>query len=110
LTRPKYEVGCRKNQRSGGTGARDPLRFGRGVERDIEDLREFIAQDSIDAANRIVAKLLEAFEGLARNPEMGHKREDLTKLPVVFWRVGNCLFGHPVPSQNQIRKQANLSS
>jgi plasmid stabilization system protein ParE len=34
-----------------------------------------------------IAKLFDAFESLARMPGMGHKREDLTHFPVLFWPV-----------------------
>ena len=47
-----------------------------------------IAQNNLDAADRWTAKLFEAFESLAQSPGLGHKREDLTSLPVLFWPVG----------------------
>jgi hypothetical protein len=59
--------------------------FGRGAERDLDGLWEYVAQDSVEEANRLLAKIFEAFEALARNPGMGHKREDLTNFPVLFW-------------------------
>jgi hypothetical protein len=40
--------------------------------------------DSLQAADRLIAEIFEAFESLARNPGIGHKREDLTKFPVLF--------------------------
>ena len=48
----------------------------------------YIANDSIDAADRWIAKLLDAFSGLAQMPGMGHIREDLTSYSVRFWTVG----------------------
>jgi antitoxin ParD1/3/4 len=33
-------------------------------------------------------KLFDAFEALGRSPGMGHKRQDLTPHPVLFWPVG----------------------
>ncbi len=63
----------------------------RAADRDIDDIWNHIAQDSIDAADRLTAKLLDSFEALARHPGMGHKREDLTNHPVLFWPVGNYL-------------------
>lgn len=59
-----------------------------GAEFDLDDIWEYIALDNIEAADRWVGKLLDAFELLARNPGMGHKREDLTAHPVFFWPVG----------------------
>ena len=51
-------------------------------------LWEYIAADSVDAADRWMGKLFDAFEVLGRNPGMGHKREDLTTYPLLFWPVG----------------------
>jgi plasmid stabilization system protein ParE len=59
-----------------------------GAELDLDAIWEFIAQDNIDAADRWVAKLFDAFAALAQTPSMGHSREDLTALPVLFWPVG----------------------
>ena len=58
---------------------------------DLDDLWNYIAEDSVDAADRMAAKLLDSFEALARHPGMGHKREDLTNYPVLFWPVANYL-------------------
>jgi len=33
-------------------------------------------------------KLFNAFEALGRTPGVGHRREDLTSYPVLFWPVG----------------------
>lgn len=55
---------------------------------DLEDIWDYIASDSIDAANCWIAKLLDAFEDIARMPGIGHRREDLTDYPVLFWPVG----------------------
>ena len=63
----------------------------READHDLEDLWNYIAEDSLDAADRVTTKLLDAFEALARNPGMGHKREDLTHYPLLFWPVGNYL-------------------
>ncbi len=65
--------------------------LGRDAERDLDNLWEYIAQDSVQAADRLIAEIFEAFEVLGRNPGIGHKREDLTKFPVLFWPVGNYL-------------------
>jgi len=59
-----------------------------GAELDLNEIWEYIADDNIDAADRWIAKLFDAFEALARNPGMGHKREDFTAYPVLFWPVG----------------------
>ena len=61
--------------------------LGAAANQDLNDIWEYIAQDSIDAADRWVARLFDAFEALALTPRMGHSREDLTPFPVLFWPV-----------------------
>jgi antitoxin ParD1/3/4 len=58
---------------------------------DLDEIWEYIAADNIDAADRWIDKLFGAFEALARTPGLGHKREDLTNHPVLFWPVGSYL-------------------
>jgi plasmid stabilization system protein ParE len=43
---------------------------------------------SVEAADRWIEKLFDAFEALGRMPGMGHRREDLTPHQVLFWPVG----------------------
>jgi plasmid stabilization system protein ParE len=62
--------------------------LGSDAELDLDEIWEYIAQDNIQAADGWIAKLFEAFEALACTPGMGHKREDLTTLPILFWPVG----------------------
>ena len=63
----------------------------RAAESDLDSIWEHIAQDSVAAADRWIGSLFDAFESLVANPGMGHKREDLTPLPVLFWPVGSYL-------------------
>ena len=55
---------------------------------DLDAIWEYIAQDSIDAADRWTSKLFAAFDLIASNPAIGHKRTDLTAYPILFWPVG----------------------
>jgi antitoxin ParD1/3/4/toxin ParE1/3/4 len=61
------------------------------ADEDLQDIWEYIAKDSIDAADRWDAKLREAFHLLGRNPGVGHVRRDLTDEAVLFWPVGKYL-------------------
>jgi plasmid stabilization system protein ParE len=54
---------------------------------DLNDIFDFIQEDSPDAASRVLAKLRAAMRDLARMPEMGHWREDLSDEPLRFWQV-----------------------
>jgi plasmid stabilization system protein ParE len=53
----------------------------------VDEICAFVAQDSIDAAIRVLEALEHAFELLGTAPDIGHKREDLTTRPVKFWSV-----------------------
>jgi plasmid stabilization system protein ParE len=55
---------------------------------DLDEIWEYIAQDNIDAADRWIGKLFDGFEAIGRTPGIGHKREDLTDYPVLFFPVG----------------------
>ncbi len=68
------------------------------AELDIDQIWEYIAEDNLDAADRWIDKLFEAFEALARNPGMGHRRDDLTPLPILFWPVRAYLILYRVQS------------
>jgi len=53
----------------------------------VDEIGGFIAEDSVDAAVRVLDALEHAFNQLATTPDIGHTREDLTDRPVKFWRV-----------------------
>ena len=55
---------------------------------DLDGIWEFIAEDSIDAADRWIGKLFDAFDAIGDAPGIGHRREDLTAYPVLFWPLG----------------------
>jgi antitoxin ParD1/3/4/toxin ParE1/3/4 len=61
------------------------------ARQDLREIRDYIAQDNIPAARNFLAKLTQAFRGIAEMPNKGHPREDLTDLPVRFWPVGSYL-------------------
>jgi plasmid stabilization system protein ParE len=73
--------------------------LGAAAEVDLDAIWEYIAEDSVDAADRWIGKLFDAFEALAQAPGMGHKREDLTAYPVLFWPVGAYLVLYRVRSE-----------
>lgn len=54
---------------------------------DLLEIWEYIAQDNLDAADRIEREIEQAVLMLARNPELGHLRRDLTSKPVRFWPI-----------------------
>ena len=58
---------------------------------DIREIWVYIAADSIKAARRVRLQILDACQTIARNPGIGHSREDLTDKPVLFWPTGSYL-------------------
>jgi len=51
-------------------------------------------------ADRVVQELEAAFEQLAANPRIGHRREDLTRdARVLFWSVGPTLMAYRAQSK-----------
>ena len=58
------------------------------AEQDIFEIWSYLADEaSIDLASQVESELFEAFELLARTPGLGHKRVDLTNIPVFFYRA-----------------------
>jgi len=53
------------------------IRISRPARRDLDEIWFFIAQDSLDAADRFVDFLTDKFSLLASSPQMGRSREDL---------------------------------
>ena len=62
--------------------------LGSDARLDLEEIWDYIANDSIDAADRWIDKLFDGFEVIALMPGIGHRREDLTDYPVLFSTVG----------------------
>jgi len=50
-------------------------------------LNYYLANGGPAVAKKVAGDFRRAFRLLARNPEIGHLREDLTRLPVRFWSV-----------------------
>ncbi len=65
--------------------------FSPRARRDLIEIWIYIAEDDIDAADRLVALIEGAIAGLADLPGMGHERRDLTDQDVRFWPVGSYL-------------------
>ena len=51
---------------------------------DLEEIWVFVAQDSPDAADRLVEEFYSEFRRIAQMPGIGHRRNDLTTLDVLF--------------------------
>ena len=61
------------------------------VEFDLDEIWEYIAGDSVEIADSVSARFFAAFDQIATNPNIGHKREDPTAQDVLFWPVNSFL-------------------
>lgn len=66
--------------------------------KDLEEIWEFIAQDSLDASDQVLDDIQEAIQMLVRMPRQGHQRTELTSRPLRFWRVHSYLIPY-VPEE-----------
>jgi antitoxin ParD1/3/4/toxin ParE1/3/4 len=74
-------------------------RLTRQAEADVEEITAFIAADNVDAAVKVAMALEDAFALLASQPDVGHKRQDLTDRPLKFWSVYSYLIVYDPASQ-----------
>ena len=51
---------------------------------DLDEIWEFIAVDSLEAADRVLDEIREAIHSLVALPRLGHIRADLTSRPLRF--------------------------
>jgi plasmid stabilization system protein ParE len=65
---------------------------------DLNDIWEYIARDSTNAANLVLDDLESAVNLLANNPLIGHQRPDLSSRPTRFWLVHSYLIAY-IPEQ-----------
>lgn len=55
---------------------------------DLDEIWEYIADDNLDAADRVLEEIFRTIRSLADFPHHGHKRPDLTSRRLLFhaWR------------------------
>jgi antitoxin ParD1/3/4 len=66
---------------------------------DLMDIWEYIARDNVSAADRVAQEIHDAVDMLARNPELGHFRSDLTSRAVRFWPIYSYLIVYDPSAQ-----------
>ena len=57
------------------------------AEYDLFAVWSYIAQDSVEAANRVESEIYAACKFLCANRQAGHVRRDLTTRPVRLWSI-----------------------
>ena len=70
-----------------------------GAFTDIDQLWDYIATDSLDAADRTVDDIFTVLGTLAASPHIGHRRPDLTTRPLRFHRVRDYLIAYAPEEQ-----------
>ena len=68
-----------------------PYRLMPAAELDLAEIIDYIAQDSPQNAMKVFARIHRAAQNLADMRGMGHRREDVTDKPVLFWAVHSWL-------------------
>ena len=61
---------------------------------DLDEIREFIAEDNPGAARRVILDIYDAIRALEPFPHRGHRRPDLTSRPLRFIRVHSYLVAY----------------
>lgn len=61
---------------------------------DVQQIWNHIAEDNIDAADRVRNDLRAAMRRLAEMPGMGHRRADVTDPRYRFWTVRSYVIGY----------------
>ncbi len=66
---------------------RSTYQFTEDGDKDLDEIWEYIAASSIEAADRVTLEVRSACQRLAERPGIGHTRQDLTGRPLKFWSV-----------------------
>jgi len=51
---------------------------------DLDDIRDYIAQENPDAADRVISEIFDTIRALVPFPNQGHRRPELTSRPLRF--------------------------
>lgn len=63
------------------------FRFAPNAIDDLDEIVSYIAIDSVKAADRVEAEIMETCERLASHPQSGSRRPWVTKLPLRFQTI-----------------------
>ena len=64
-----------------------PYRFTARALNDLDNIWNYISENNLKAANRVEEAIFDACNRLARFPQLGSRRSEITALPVRFWTV-----------------------
>ncbi|MDQ2947858.1 MAG: type II toxin-antitoxin system RelE/ParE family toxin [Acidobacteriota bacterium] len=52
---------------------------------DLDEIREHIAEDNTDAADRVITEIFDAIRALVAFPHQGYRRPNITSRPLRLW-------------------------
>jgi plasmid stabilization system protein ParE len=61
---------------------------------DLDEIRDFIAQENPDAADRLMSEIFDTIRRLVPFPNQGHRRPDLSPRPLRFTLVREYLIAY----------------
>ncbi len=61
---------------------------------DLDEIRDYIARENPDAADRVIAEIFDTIRGLVPFPHRGHRRPDLSSRPLRFALVREYLIAY----------------
>jgi toxin ParE1/3/4 len=61
---------------------------------DLDDIRDHIAQENPDAADRVMSEIFDTIRTLVPFPHQGHRRPDLSSRPLRFTLVRDYLIAY----------------
>ena len=78
------------------------MRFTRKRSSTSTAFREHIAEDSLGAADRVIAEIFDGIRGLVAFPDQGYRRPNLSSRPLRFKLVGECVIAY-APEKKPLR-------
>ena len=76
---------------------------------DLNEIWEYIAQDNLDAAERLVERIEELCELLAQRPQLGRRREELAPGLRSFPAESYFIFYQPIPDGIEVVRVLHAS-
>ena len=73
----------------------------RSAFKDLAQIWNYIAADSIDAADRVLDRVNDAIRKVAEAPGMGHRRDDVENPSYRFWSVYSYLIAYRTQGEKQ---------
>jgi len=64
------------------------------AERDLNDIWDYIAEQSIEQADAVAVEIREALDLLASAPGIGHRRADVRDARFRFWRANRFIIAY----------------